>query len=165
MGPRQISGRRRPSERIKSIARRTLRLRKLVTQTVIACAGSVVLAGSVHAADLSGVWITDASACSKVFAINGNNVSFRPDADMFGSGFIIDGSRMRGRMATCNVTKTQEKEGVIHMIASCATDIMLQTVQFSLKVVDENRITRIFPGVDGMELTYYRCPTNPAAAQ
>jgi hypothetical protein len=44
------------------------------------------------------------------------------------------------------------------MIAGCATDIMLSTVQFSARVIDDNTITRIFPGIEGMELTYYRCP-------
>jgi hypothetical protein len=38
---------------------------------------------------------------------------------------------------------------------------MLQNVQFSVKVVDDNRITRIFPGIDGMELGYVRCPARP----
>jgi hypothetical protein len=31
-------------------------------------------------------------------------------------------------------------------------------VQFSVKVLDEDKISRIFPGIEGMELTYYRCP-------
>ena len=34
---------------------------------------------------------------------------------------------------------------------------MLQNVQFSMKVVDNNTISRLFPGMDGMEITYYRC--------
>jgi hypothetical protein len=35
---------------------------------------------------------------------------------------------------------------------------MLSNVQFSVKVVDENKISRIFPGIDGMQLDYVRCP-------
>ena len=54
---------------------------------------------------------------------------------------------------------------MVHMLAGCATDIMLSTVQFSVRVDDDNKITRIFPGIDGMELTYYRCPTKSATVR
>ena len=47
---------------------------------------------------------------------------------------------------------------MINIIASCATDIMLSNVQFSLKVVEPNKISRVFPGIMGMEIDYYRCP-------
>lgn len=117
------------------------------------------------ATDLTGAWATDLQACDKVFATKGSTISFRPDADMFGSGFIVDGKRIRGRMASCTIKTTREDGPITHMLAGCATDIMLQTVQFSVKVVDDNKITRIFPGIDGMELTYYRCPARSAPAR
>jgi hypothetical protein len=72
--------------------------------------------------------------------------------------FIMEGRRIRGRTATCTVTKTSEEKGIVHMIASCATDIMYSNVQFSVKLLGENKISRIFPGIEGMELTYNRCP-------
>jgi hypothetical protein len=131
---------------------------KLLVYAATGCVAAVHFAGAAGAIDLSGAWATDASACGKVFATKGSKISFRRDSDMFGSGFIMDGSRIRGRMASCTVTKTKEDGSVIHMLASCATDIMYQNVQFSVKVLDDNRISRIFPGIDGMELTYYRCP-------
>jgi len=124
----------------------------------IACVMSVILAGAAYAIDLTGAWATDAEACAKVFEKKGNTIAFRPDSDMFGSGFIMDGPRIRGRMASCTVTKTKEDKDVVHMLASCATDIMYSSVQFSVKVMDANTITRIFPGIEGMELTYHRCP-------
>jgi hypothetical protein len=45
--------------------------------------------------------------------------------------------------------KDKRGEGVVHMIASCATDIMYSNVQFSVKVLGENKISRIFPGIEG----------------
>ena len=45
-------------------------------------------------------------------------------------------------------------------MAACATDIMLSNVQFSLRVVNENKVSRIFPGMEGMELAYDRCDAN-----
>ena len=74
---------------------------------------------------------------------------------------MVEGKRIRGRTATCNIRSTKEEGATIHMMTACATDIMLQNVQFSVKVVDDNRIRRIFPGIEGMELDYVRCPARP----
>jgi hypothetical protein len=136
-----------------------MRIPRLLVQTTISCAATVLLAWSAHATDLTGLWATDTAACGKVFVTKGNKTSFRQDSDMFGSGFIIEGRRLRGRTATCTVTKRKEDNDIIHMIASCATDIMYSNVQFSVKVLGDDKITRIFPGIDGMELMYYRCPS------
>ena len=133
-------------------------LAKPILQTFVTGAVALFLTGDAQAIDLHGAWATDTEACSKVFATKGSRTSFKRDSDMFGSGFIVEGGRIRGRTASCNVTKTKEDGGVVHMLASCATDIMYSNVQFSLKVLDDNKISRIFPGIDGMELTYYRCP-------
>jgi hypothetical protein len=35
---------------------------------------------------------------------------------------------------------------------------MLSNVQFSLKMLDPNKISRIFPGIEDMAISYYRCP-------
>ena len=107
--------------------------------------------------DLTGVWATDADKCDKVFEKKGNQISFQQDSDIYGGGFIIDGNRIRGRSGTCNITKSKQDGATIHMIASCATDIMYSNMQFSVKVIDDNTIARIFPGLDGMDLNYYRC--------
>jgi hypothetical protein len=130
----------------------------LLAHMVIVCAGCILFGRSAAAIDLTGVWATDASVCDKVFAKKGNAVSFRRDSDIYGGGFIIDGRRIRGRSASCTIKSSKEDGSTIHIIAGCATDIMLSTVQFSVRVIDDNTITRIFPGIEGMELTYYRCP-------
>jgi hypothetical protein len=135
-----------------------MRLAKRVAGIAVVSAASVFLAGSVHATDLSGAWATDLGACDKVFERKGKQISFRRDSDMYGSGLIIDGRRVRGRTASCTITKTNEVDGVVHMLASCATDIMYSNVQFSAKVLGEGKIARVFPGLEGMELPYYRCP-------
>src|SRR5262249_8495131 len=92
----------------------------------IICAGSLLAALPARAVDLTGLWITDLEACNKVFTGTGTKAAFRRDSDMAGSGFIIDGKRIRGRTASCTIDKMQEKDGITHMLASCATEIMLQ---------------------------------------
>ena len=135
----------------------------MLGQTALVLAAWISLVTYSQAFDLTGLWATDSSACDKIFATKGKNkkASFQKDSDLYGGGFIIDGNRIRGRMATCNIRSTKEEGSTIHMMTACATDIMLQNIQFSVKVVDDNRITRIFPGIDGMELGYVRCPARP----
>ncbi len=131
---------------------------KLLRLTVLVLAVWISYVTCSHAFDLNGLWASDRSACDRIFARTGNRTSIRKDSDMYGSGFIIDGKRIKGRMATCNIRSTKEDGSVIHLMTSCATDVMLSNVQFSVKVEDENTISRIFPGLEGMELRYSRCP-------
>jgi hypothetical protein len=142
-----------------------MRIPMQLMRTVMAGVACILFHSTAFAIDLTGSWATDVGACDKVFARKGNTISFRQDSDMFGSGFIIDGRRIRGRSASCTIKTSKEDGALIHMIAACATDIMLSTVQFSVKVIDDNKITRIFPGIEGMELTYNRCPTPSAPAR
>jgi hypothetical protein len=142
-----------------------MQISRRLAQTALSCAACIFLDSAALAFDLTGAWATDAAACDKVFSRKGKSISFRPDSDMFGSGLIIDGKRIRGRMASCTIKTSREDGAITHMLAGCATDIMLQTVQFSVKVIDDNRIVRIFPGIDGMELIYHRCPTGPAPSR
>jgi hypothetical protein len=107
--------------------------------------------------DLSGAWATDASLCTKVFLKKEGNITFQPDSDQYGSGFIVEGNRIRGQTARCEIKSRREVAGTIHLIASCATDIMLSNTQLSLKVVDDNNIVRLFPDMPDLSLSYARC--------
>ena len=98
----------------------------------------------------------------QIFTTSGKKAALKKDSDLFGSGFIIDGNRITGRMARCTIKTKREDGANIHMLAACATDIMLGNVQLSVKVADDNRITRVFPGIEGMEVDYVRCPAKPA---
>ena len=113
-----------------------------------------------HAVDLSGAWATDADQCRQVFIRKGraNQIGFATFSEQHGGGFIVEADRLRGKFASCKI-KTKKEEGqVVNIIAGCATDIMLSNVQFSLKVLEPDKISRVFPGVMDMEIGYYRCP-------
>jgi hypothetical protein len=113
-----------------------------------------------HAVNLSGAWATDADKCSKVFIRKGraNEIGFTAMSDQYGGGFIIEADRLRGKFASCRIKNRKEDGDMINIIAGCATDIMLSNVQFSLKIVESNKIARVFPGIMDMEIDYYRCP-------
>jgi hypothetical protein len=124
------------------------------------CAASwMTLSQPVLAFDLNGHWATDASLCDKIFVKEGNGGSFAPNSDQFGGGFIVEGNKVRGQASSCSIKLRKEDGTSIHMIASCATDIMVSNVQFSAKIIDENTIVRVFPEMgDDISMRYSRCP-------
>ena len=114
---------------------------------------------SAHSFELNGAWANDPSICSKIFVKQNAKLAMTKDADNYGSGFIVDGNQVRGKLASCNIKSRKEDAGLVHLITSCSTDVALQTVQMSFKIDSENQITRIFPGVPEMSTSYTRCPT------
>jgi hypothetical protein len=118
-----------------------------------------VLSGNADAFDLTGAWATNAEQCSKVFARKGGQITFTEMSDVYGGGFIIDGDQIIGKFARCRIKARKDEGPNVNLIAACATDIMLSSVQFSLKELDGNSIARLFPGMEGMEIRYERCPS------
>jgi len=117
----------------------------------------MLLGVGADAADVDGAWASSPQACGDIFASEGGRASFRPNSGLYGNGFIIDGRRIRGRTADCTITRRKETGALVHIIANCATDIMFSSVEFSLKVIDDNTVARIYPGMGDMEITYHRC--------
>jgi hypothetical protein len=124
---------------------------------VLLLTGATLWAAPAAAIDLSGSWATNGGQCTKVFKKKGSQLVFSELSDLYGSGFIIEDTKIRGKSARCTIKSRNEDGATLHLLASCATDIMLSSVQFSLKVLDDNQISRMFPGMPGMEVTYYRC--------
>jgi hypothetical protein len=135
------------------------RQRGLLAASTICLEAIILFYRPALAFDLNGMWATDTGACDKIFAIKEKQIVFREDADMFGSGFIVDADQIRGRTAKCKIIKRRTDGSTIHMMSSCATDIMLSDIELSLKVITENQIDRIFPGFEGSTFTYFRCPS------
>jgi hypothetical protein len=138
------------SERIMMMGRRFATGAAMMVAMVVGTAPA-------RAIDLTGAWATDAAQCTKVFEKKGNQIAFSELSDLYGSGFVIDGDRIRGKAASCTIKSRKEEGDTLHLLANCASEIMLQTVQFSLKVLTKDSISRIFPGMEGMSINYYRC--------
>jgi hypothetical protein len=123
-------------------------------------AGSVTLSlQELSAFELAGAWSKSPDQCGKVFARKGraNQVNFTNFSGVYGGGFIAETDRLRGKFDNCSIKSRKESGQSINMIVACASGIMLSDVQFFLKVLDDNTISREFPGMEGMEVTYYRC--------
>jgi hypothetical protein len=118
----------------------------------------LVLSDKAAAFDLNGAWASDADNCAKVFVRKGAQITFTDMSDVFGGGFIIEGDQITGKFARCRIRAKKDDGATINLVAACASDIMLQNVQFSLREVDANTVIRMFPGMAGMEIKYARCP-------
>jgi hypothetical protein len=133
--------------------------RKLAASVGLLFGSLLTLAGRGDAVELNGAWAGDADQCAKVFVRQGEKLGFTEMSDVYGGGFIIDGDQIVGKFARCRI-KARKDDGVnVNLVAACATDIMLSSVQFSLKELDANSIARLFPGIEDMEISYHRCPS------
>jgi len=131
--------------------------RRLLAATAVMFGLGIMLPVQAHAIDLSGAWATDAGLCSRVFTQKGKPVAFAELSDLFGSGFIIEGDRIRGKNARCAIKSRKQEGDNLELSAACATTIMTSNVVFSLKVIDDNNISRSFPEIPGMTIKYTRC--------
>ena len=112
-----------------------------------------------NALELNGAWATSSDQCTKVFVRQGGKLGFAEMSDVYGGGFIVDGNEIVGKFARCRIKARKDSGANVNLIAACASDIMLSTVQFSLKELDANSLVRLFPGIDEMEIRYHRCPS------
>jgi hypothetical protein len=129
---------------------RLLKTLPLLIATALCCSPS-------RAFDLNGIWATDPELRSKMFEKRGSQVTFTQLSDLYGSGFVVDGTRIKGKMAQCTIQSQKQDGETLQVAAAYATEIMHSDMQFNLKIVSDKAIARSFPGMSGMEVTYYRC--------
>jgi len=127
-------------------------------------AGAAVMLGSsifsvaeALAFELTGAWATHTDLCSQVFTTKDGRVVYTELSELFGSGFIIEGDRIRGKAATCTIKSKKQEGDSLELSAACASSVMTQDVKFSLKIIDDNTISRSFAEISGMSLNYTRC--------
>ena len=132
-------------------------LRDAAASRLILICTVLMLPVQAWAIDLTGAWASDASQCGKIFKKNKNGITFQRDSDVYGAGFVADGTQLRGRAAKCTIKTKKQAGDTTLLLTACSTDIMLQNVEFTVKFLDDNKISRLFPGMEGMEITYYRC--------
>jgi hypothetical protein len=121
---------------------------------VSACVSSPVGAAGF---ELSGAWASHQDLCNQVFSREGGQIAFAELSDLFGSGFIVDGNRIRGKSGSCTIEKRTQDNDMLELSAACASTIMTQSLQFKLRILDDNNLVRSFSEIPGMTLNYARC--------
>ncbi len=110
-----------------------------------------------QAFELTGAWASEADLCKLVFAKEGGQIVFAELSDLYGSGVVIDGNNVRGKTGKCTIKSKKQDGDSIEIAAACASSIMTQNVQFSLKIIDDDTLSRLIPEIPGMTLKYSRC--------
>jgi hypothetical protein len=121
-------------------------------------AGVLCCAAPAQAIELNVHWSSDPALCDKIFIKKGKQVAFSPLSDLYGSGFIIDGNRIRGKIARCTIKSRKQDGDTLLLAATCSTTIAAQELEFSLKTIDDNTVARLFPGSSAMQVNFHRCP-------
>ena len=133
--------------------------RNLVLAATVAAGSALLSPQDAKAFELTGAWATSADQCVKVFVHKGRakQIGFTNFSGVYGGGFIAEPDRLRGKFENCKIKSRKESGQTINLVAACANTIMLSNVQFFLEVIDDNTISREFPGMEGMEVKYHRC--------
>jgi hypothetical protein len=123
-------------------------------------AALVTLCGSplAHGADLNGAWASDASVCNKVFVKTDNRISFAPDAELYGGGFLVEGNRATGTFQKCSIKSMKDDGTDVNLLASCSTGVEVSNLKFTVKVVGHDQITVSSNGAVNITTPYVRCP-------
>lgn len=114
-----------------------------------------------YAFDLTGAWATNPTVCKDIFATGpAGALMIKEGSDFYGSGFIVRGKDIIGKLAKCTIISTKQSKNVVRMAAACSTDVALGHVQFAFKIENDNKITRIYPGLEELNVSYSRCSFN-----
>ena len=132
--------------------------RRLLAMIVLFVGAAILLPVPAHAIDFTGAWASQGDLCKLVFTKKGKTLAFAELSDLYGAGFIIEGNRIRGKVARCTITSRKQDGDNLALNADCATSIMHhQNVDFLFKTVDDNNIARILPNIENMQVKYTRC--------
>jgi hypothetical protein len=123
----------------------------------IACQALAMGVSHAQTSEFDGMWATNPDRCQDIFVKRGNEVVFSDKADMYGSGFIVSGKTIRGKIAVCKVQSLKKSGNTANIRAACATDISVSTNNFGLRLVDANKLVRSIPGVPELDTSYFRC--------
>ena len=135
-----------------------LEARRPLAVTAIMFSATIVLTNQAHSIDLTGAWASQSDLCKLVFTKKGKTTAFAELSDLYGSGFIFEGNRIRGKVARCTIASRKQSGDNLQLNADCATSIMHhENVDFLLKTIDDNNIARILPNIENMQVKYTRC--------
>jgi hypothetical protein len=92
----------------------------------------IMQSASTQAADLSGAWTMDGSACGQMFTKENNKLAFKPDADLHAGGLIVQGKQITGTFQKCTVKSLHDDGTNVRVIASCSDGVAISDVAFDV---------------------------------
>jgi hypothetical protein len=117
----------------------------------------VIRSPSTQAADLSGAWTVDTAPCGQVFTKENNKLAFKPDADLYAGGLIVEGKQITGTFQKCTVKSLHDDGSNVKVIASCSDGVSVSDVAFEVIFSGKDRITLSRKEPVPVEMRYVRC--------
>ncbi|MFC7053335.1 hypothetical protein ACFQI3_11615 [Hansschlegelia quercus] len=123
---------------------------------IMACgSGSGVRAGIQQ--QFQGSWVADSFECRDVFITKAGKTLFRSKHDNTLPGFVVEGSRIRGKTASCSLISIKQTSNGYVAALNCKSQIMFGAMSVSLRLKDQDTIERYDPSFPEMRETYHRC--------
>jgi hypothetical protein len=90
-----------------------------MTAALLLAAGMMLtlLPANAHVFELSGAWASHDDLCKLVFIGKGSEVVFAELSDLYGSGFVIDGDRVKGKATQCTIESKKQDGDTIELSA------------------------------------------------
>lgn len=104
---------------------------------------------------LNGAWAESDEGCKKAFVSKSGVWQFRAPRDMYGSSYIISGSRYEGPFGVCNLSSITPKDGKLLLALSCHNTISYSNQVTPIRMISSIEMT-VF-AMDGMQMSYKKC--------
>ena len=132
----------------------SLLIRSAVLAFVLTLAGNSAMAASLE--ELQGAWGASGSPCNELFSVKNGKMSLIRE-NLANSGFIVNGKRIEGSNATCNVKSTKQSGETLTFALDCETRVIFDTAVVSVRMVDPNRLVRFNPEFPELDMQFQRC--------
>ena len=88
-----------------------------------------------------------------MFVKSNGKIAIAKDADLYGSGLIIEQNRIVGKNAACDIIARKQDGLITNFVMKCATGVAIENVEFNLKFDSENKITRLNPSLPELSVS------------
>jgi hypothetical protein len=108
-------------------------------------------------ADVQGAWAITDFNCSDVFVTNNGILALKKRNDDTLPGFIIDGRRVSGIAAACNVAAIKPHPDGMSVLLSCTSQMSVGNLKLTVKMPNANTLIQSDPEFPELTTSYHRC--------
>jgi hypothetical protein len=104
-----------------------------------------------------GAWVMEGGTCASVFTTKDGKMDFAKNQGTDLPGVLINGNQIRGLTSTCSIASRTKSADTIKLRLHCESQIMFGDMTVSIKVKDDDTISRVDPDFPEVTTTYHRC--------
>ena len=123
-------------------------------------AASAAVPGAMAQGGLSGyqgAWLAGGADCAEIYSSAGKGTSFKKPVDIFAPAFIVSGSPLRTRIASCRIKSVRPTGERQLLILDCANAVAGNEVRVLMMPQPDGSLKRYFNEHDTLGTRYERC--------